>query len=161
MTFTPPKPVDKTKTGIRMLDAVSESKPLVPGFRMTGRYVDDSGLTLEFDNDTVTLDCGKAHAKAPYTVDNTPAAFIVHVQNAGGAFLLAVAPDMTLRGSGSTTVHGKLVSSIHDENVSFTPHSESPRIGTFAARSNRDTMHASGGATLPYSARGFGDQEPK
>ena len=145
MAFVRPKPVAPVKTGIGFLDADSTSAPLVTGLRMTGRYADASGLTLVFNNDAVILDCGKAHAKSPYTVDNTPTGFVVHVQNAGGAFLLGVAPDNTLRGSGSTSVNGKLVSSIRGDNVSFTPHSESCSIGAFAARSKRNTMRASSG----------------
>src|SRR5262249_31761891 len=112
------------------------------GFRMTGRYASNTGLTIEFENDAVILDCGKAHAKSPYMVENTPAGFVVHVQNGGGAFLLGVAPDSTLRGSGSTTVSGKLVTAIRGDNVTFTPHSESCSVGTFAARSKRNTMHS-------------------
>jgi hypothetical protein len=146
MEFVRPKSVTPTKTGIGFLDATTTSGPLVTGLRMTGRYVDSSGLTLEFDNNAVTLDCGKAHTRSPYTVDNTPTGFVVHVQSAGGAFLLGVAPDSTLRGSGSTSVNGKLVSSIRGDNVSFTPHSESCSVGTFAARSKRNTMRGSNAA---------------
>ncbi len=152
MAFMPPKPVVTHKTGIGMLDAFSASTPLVTGLRMTGRYVGNSGLTLEFGNDAVILDCGKAHAKSPYTVENAPAGFVLHVQNGSGAFLLGVAPDNTLRGSGSTTVSGKLVSSIRGDNVSFTPHSESCSVGAFAARSKRNTVPASGGPIGAASA---------
>jgi hypothetical protein len=145
MAFVPPKPVTAPNTGIGFMDALSTSAPLATGFRMTGRYADSSGLTLEFDNDAVILDCGKAHAKSPYTVDNTPTGFVVHVQNGSGAFLLGVAPDNTLRGSGSTGVNGKLVSSIRGDNVSFTSYSQSCNVGTFEARSKRNTMRASSG----------------
>lgn len=79
-------------------------------------------------------------AAAPYMVDNTPEGFVVRVQNSGGAFLLGIARDNTLRGSGSTAVNGQLVSSIHGDNVSFTPHSETCGIGTFTARAERSTM---------------------
>jgi len=146
MAFVPAKPISTPKTGIGFLDELSKSAPLATGFRMTGRYVDSSGLTLEFENGEVILDCGKAHATSPYTVDNTPNGFVVHVQNVGGAFLLGVAPDNTLRGSGGTTVNGKLVTSIRGDNVNFTPHSESCSVGTLAARSKRNTMRASSGS---------------
>src|SRR6185312_10372585 len=72
MTYVPPKHVDTPKTGIGFLDEMSKTTPLVTGLRMTGRYTEGSGLTLEFANNAVTLDCGKAHAISPYTVDNTP-----------------------------------------------------------------------------------------
>jgi len=151
MTFTQPKPVATPKTGIGFLDAITTGTPVVTGFRMSGRYVGNSGLTLEFENDAVILECGKAHAKSPYVVDNTPAGFAVRVQNGGGAFRLDVAPDNTLRGSGSTTVNGKIVSSIRGDNVSFTPHSESCSIGTFTARSKRNTMRALNNSTAAVS----------
>jgi hypothetical protein len=91
----------------------------------------------------------KAHAKAPYTVDNTPAGFVVHVLNAGGGFQLAVVPDMTLRGSGSTTVHGKLISNFQGEKISFVPHSESCNIGALAPRSTPNTTRGSESRTNP------------
>ena len=145
MAFTRPKPVETPKTGIGFLDAVTDSRPAVMGLRMAGRYASNSGLTLEFGNGGVVLDCGKAHAESPYAVENTPTGFVVHIQNAGGAFLLGVASDNTLRGSGSTSVDGKLVSSIRGDNVSFTPHSESCNVGTFNPLGKRNTMRASGG----------------
>lgn len=116
------------------------------GFRMIGPYASSNGMQLTFDNRYVTLDCGRAHVNAPYTVDSTASGFVVHVQNAGGAFLLGVAPDTTLRGSGSTTVNGRLVSGVSGENVSFTPHSESCNVGTFAPKGKKNTMVASNGA---------------
>jgi hypothetical protein len=145
MAFTAPKPVAVPKTGIGFVDAMTTSAPAVTGFRMAGRYLGNSGLTLEFENDAVILDCGKAHAKSPYVVENEPAGFVVRVQNGGGAFPLSVAPDNTLRGSGATSVNGKLVASIRGDIVNFTPHSESCNVGTFSARSKRNTMRALSG----------------
>ena len=145
MAFTRPKPIETPKTGIGFLDAITTSTPALTGLRMTGRYASSSGLKLEFANGGVVLDCGKAHAETPYTVENTSTGFVVHVQNGGGAFLLGVAPDNTLRGSGTTSVNGKLVSSIRGDNVTFTPHSESCSVGTFTSMSKRNTMRASGG----------------
>ncbi|MGO4211698.1 hypothetical protein AB4043_12840 [Terriglobus sp. YAF25] len=145
MAFTATKPVAVPKTGIGFVDAMTTSTPAVTGFRMVGRYLDNSGLTLEFENDAVILDCGKAHAKSPYVVENEPAGFVVRVQNGGGAFPLSVAPDNTLRGSGATSVNGKLVASIRGDIVNFTPHSENCNVDTFSARSKRNTMPASSG----------------
>jgi hypothetical protein len=123
---------------------------------MTGRYAGNSGLVLEFANDAVTIDCGKAHVRTPYTVENTPAQFVVHVQNGGGAFLLGVAPDNALRGSGSTSVNGRLVTAIHGENVSFTPHSETCNVDSLRPRGERNTMLASNAPmpALPASYSG-------
>ena len=108
--------------------------PSEPGLRMSGKYSSSTGLLLDFGGDAVTLDCGQAHVKAPYTVENAPTQFVVHVQNSGGPFTLAVASDNTLRGSGSTAVNGRLVSGMNGDNVTFTPHSETCNVGTFAPK---------------------------
>jgi len=142
LAFVPPKPVTSQKTGIRLIDAMYKDATVVTGFRMTGQYAAASRFTLEFNNDAVILDCGKAHVRAPYTVENTANGFLVHVQNSGGAFLLAVAPDDTLRGNGSTTVNGRLVTNINGQNVSFAPHSESCNIATLSPKGTRNTIIA-------------------
>jgi len=145
MAPQPPPPPPPKPTGLMALAADMFGAPVAPiyGFRMVGPYASSNGMKLAFDNLFVTLDCGQAHVNAPYTVENSPSGFIVHVQNGGGAFLLGVAGDNTLRGAGSTTVAGKLVSSLHGQNVSFTPHSENCSVGNFAPRGAQNTMLAS------------------
>lgn len=149
-----PPPPPKPKPGSLAEAFPGNSAATVYGFRVTGPYASSSGMKLDFNDAFVTLDCGQAHINASYTVDNTPAGFVVHVQNGGGAFLLGVAPDNTLRGTGSTTVNGKLVSGLNGEVVSFTPHAESCGVGTFTPASNKNTMVASRGPapTLPASS---------
>jgi len=88
-------------------------------------------MKLAFSNGFVTVDSGRAHANAGYAVEDTPSGFVVRVQNAGGPFALTLGPGNSLRGSASTTVNWKIVSSFHDDNVRFTPHSESCAVGVF------------------------------
>ncbi len=115
-------------TGV--LDTGEMKWPILPGLRMTGQY-SDGRLLMEFSPSTVILDCGEAHVRLPYTVENTPDRFLVHIENTSGPFTLAVEPDNTLRGSGSTTVNGRLVSGLQGENVTFRPHSETCEVSTF------------------------------
>jgi hypothetical protein len=153
----PPPPPQQQQTGLMAMfgDLTAPGPPTTLGFRVTGDYASSLGMQLSFANGTVTLDCGRAHVNAPYTVDNTTTGLIIHVQNGAGPFLLGVAPDNTLRGSGTTTVNGKLVSSVNGENVSFAPHSESCPVGTFTPKGKRNTMLASNApmtAVPSYSA---------
>ncbi|HXS94465.1 MAG TPA: hypothetical protein VN736_07660 [Candidatus Limnocylindrales bacterium] len=85
------------------------------------------------------MDCGQAHAKAPYSVESTATRYVVRVQNSGGPFLLAVEADGTLRGSGSTTVNGRLVTAIKGGSASFAPHSQSCTISTLSPKGTRST----------------------
>lgn len=127
----PPPPPPPKPTGLvaDLIGDAADPVQAIYGFRVTGPYASSNGLQLSFDNRYVTLDCGKAHINAPYTVDNTSTGFVIRVQNGGGAFPLAVAPDNTLRGTGSTTVNGKLVSAVNGKIVNFT---RIPRAATLA-----------------------------
>jgi hypothetical protein len=100
------------------------------GIRMTGQY-GGGKLLLDFRGNSLILDCGEAHVRPPYTVENTSAALVIHVQNPGGPFTLTLQPDNSLRGSGSTAVNGRLVSGMKGEDVTFAPHSETCDVGAF------------------------------
>jgi hypothetical protein len=135
----PPAPASATSNGfdtglvgVMMGIADAGSSPPLPGLRMTGKYT-LSGLQLEFSENSVILDCGQAHVRQPYIVDNTPGDVQLRVQNSGGPFTLTLLPNNILRGSGSITVNGRLVSGMQGDKVTFTPHSERCEIGTSTA----------------------------
>ena len=123
-----------------------------PGLRMEGKYSSSTGLILDFAGDAVTMDCGQAHVKAPYTVVNGPASFTINVQNPGGPFTLTMSSNNTLGGSGSTTVNGKLVSGMNGDNVTFTPHSESCTVATFTPGAATSSPVVSSASPAPASA---------
>ena len=106
----------------------------LPGLRMEGKYSTGSAMLLDFQGDAVTLDCGAAHIKAPYTVENAPTQFLVHIKNSGGPFTLAVGSDHMLHGSGSTAINGRLVTGMRGEDITFVPHSETCEIGNFSPK---------------------------
>ncbi len=119
-------------TGLADMMAPGGGAPLGDGvgLRMTGKY-SDGRLLLDFGGNSLVIDCGQAHVRQPYTVDNTPDALLVHVQNSGGPFTLALQPDNSLRGAGSTTVHGRLVTGMNGDDIAFAQHSETCDVGTF------------------------------
>lgn len=100
------------------------------GLRMTGKY-GGGRLLLDFSGNSLIIDCGQAHVRQPYTVENTSNALLIKVQNSGGPFSLALMPDNSLRGTGSTTINGRLVTGMNGDNVTFAPHSETCDLGTF------------------------------
>jgi hypothetical protein len=99
------------------------------GLRMTGNY-GGGMLLLDFSGNSLVLDCGQAHVRQPYTVENTSNALLVHVQNSGSPFTLTLQPDNSLRGTGNTIVNGRLVTGMNGDNVTFAPHSETCDVGT-------------------------------
>ncbi|WP_188757786.1 hypothetical protein [Edaphobacter acidisoli] len=121
------------------------------GLRMNGLY-SDGRMRLQFSPAAAILDCGEAHVRLEYTVENTPDRFLVHVANSsGGPFTLAVEPDNSLRGSGQTTVNGRLISGMEGENVTYRPHSETCEVGTLRPDTGSgETMKvAEGSAAAP------------
>ncbi len=100
------------------------------GLRMTGRF-GGGNLLLDFRGNSLVLDCGQAHVRQLYTVENTSNALLIHVQNSGGPFTLALQPDNSLIGSGSTTINGRLVTGMNGDNVTFAPRAETCDVGRF------------------------------
>jgi hypothetical protein len=123
----------------------------LPGLRMEGKYT-SNGLQLDFAGDAVTLDCGQAHVKSPYTVENAANALIVHVQNPGGPFDLVVSSDKMLRGSGSTTVNGRLVSGMNGTDITYTPRSETCQVGSYAPQTGSGSTTAVAANASPAPA---------
>jgi hypothetical protein len=157
-SFAPPSPAPPaaaTPADTGIMGALTSMMGTVapvsePGVRMAGQYSSSSGLLLDFGGDAVIVDCGQAHVKALYTVENTPTQFLIQVQNSGGPFILTVSPDNSLRGSGSTTINGRLVSGMNGDNVTFAPHSETCAIGAFAAKTASSSVATT--ATTPAPA---------
>ena len=100
------------------------------GLRMTGKY-GGGQMLLDFSGNSLVLDCGLAHLRQPYTVENTSNALLIHIKNSAGPFTLALQPDNSLRGSGSTTINGRLVTGMNGNSVTFAPHIESCDVDMF------------------------------
>src|SRR5258705_9730675 len=100
------------------------------GLRMTGQY-GGGQMLLDFRGNSLILDCGLAHVRQPYTVENTSNALLIHIKNSAGPFTLALQPDNSLRGSGSTTINGRLVTGMNGNNVTFAPHIETCDVDMF------------------------------
>jgi hypothetical protein len=100
------------------------------GLRVVGKYA-SGPLLLDFSSTSVVLDCGLAHVRDTYAVENAPGNFIIHIANSGGPINLTVFSDNTLQGTGSATINGRLVASMTGENITFRPHAETCPLATF------------------------------
>jgi hypothetical protein len=120
-----------------------------PGIRLVGGYKASGGLQLTFAPAFVVLDCGRAHVRAPYMIENTPTQFVIHVQNPGGPFNVAMIQANTLRGAGSTTVNGRLFTGANTNDLTFTPHSESCNVATFSAMGTVANTESAGPDAAP------------
>ena len=103
-----------------------------PGIRLAGVYTSRGGLKAQFADAAVVLDCGEAHVRDKYTVEQDGSRVLVHVQNPASPFTVMVQPDGSLAGPASVTVNGRLVTGMNGNDVTFTPHSETCNLGTFS-----------------------------
>jgi hypothetical protein len=129
------------------------------GFRIVGKYA-SGPFVLDFTSTSVVLDCGLAHVRDTYTVENGPTNFIIHIANPGSPIILTVISDDTLQGTGSATISGKLVAGMNGDNVTFRPHAETCPVATFRpSKASPATapvsVAASGPATPAAPATGF------
>jgi hypothetical protein len=104
------------------------------GLRMTGKYTNPGGLILEFEDDGVTIDCGAAHVKQAYTVENAATQIMVTVKNGAAPLTLAVQQNGTLSGSGNAEVAGRVVTGATDTAITYAPRTARCAIGTLTPK---------------------------
>jgi hypothetical protein len=129
----PPPPPEKNPFINELTSMMNSVMPVgPPGLRMSGKYVSQGGLTLEFAVDAVVMDCGAAHVKQPYAVENAPNQFLVHITNGASPFTLALQQNGTLAGSGSAAIAGRVVTGATQNALTYAPKTASCPIGAFA-----------------------------
>lgn len=105
------------------------------GPRMGGTYADPGGFKVEFRAAAAILDCGDAHVKKPYDVQNLADRVVVTVRNDNAPVTLTLRPDGTLAGAGTVDVTGRLVTGMTDAGVAtFAPHQERCTLSTLRAQ---------------------------
>jgi hypothetical protein len=137
----PPVGPDKnplTRDLTAAIDVVMAAGP--PGLRMSGQFTGPGGLALEFADDAVTLDCGPAHAKQPYTVENAPGQFQVTIKNGAAPFTLSVQPNGTLVGSGNAEVAGRVVTGSTENALTYATKNTRCPIGTLTPKGRATTQ---------------------
>jgi hypothetical protein len=131
----PPPPPDTNELTRGLTSAINTIMPVGPtGLRMAGHYAGQGGLALEFAVDSVTLDCGAAHAKHAYAVDDTPNQIQISVKNGASPFTLVLQPNGTLLGSGSVDVAGRVVTGSDANGIAFAPSTARCSVSMLAAR---------------------------
>ena len=131
-------PVVKMSTAINQLTGSAPSKgDTIPvGLRMFGRYQSPGGLSIDFEGDLATLECGRAHDAEPYVVENAAGHITINVKNGAGPFSLTFQPDGTLSGSGNVDVAGKVLTGTQGDHMNYAPVSGRCALGTLTASKN-------------------------
>jgi hypothetical protein len=112
----------------------SKSAITAPGLRLAGTYAQPGGLSIEFRDDSATLECGEAHNAEAYWVSPSGNQFAVKLANGTTPFTLTLQPNGTLAGSGSIDIAGRrLVPSANNDVHNFVPLNARCTVGTLTA----------------------------
>lgn len=116
-------------------DARSGFAEAPAGLRMSGTYAEAGGLQVEFRTTTTVIDCGDAHARRTYAVENLTDRLVITVRNGTVPLTLTLRPDGTLSGSGTAEVAGRILTGMTDSGATFTPLTTRCAVGVLTARS--------------------------
>ena len=130
--------------GANVQDAANEmlspgATPPAPGLRLSGNYGADTGFSLNFHRESVTLGCGEAEQALDYSIQRTGSKTTLTVK--GNPIALQVMPDGSVVGEGTVQVNGRVVTGTTDDMNN--PFTFAPRI----ARCNVGRLVA--GASAP------------
>jgi hypothetical protein len=100
-----------------------------PGLRLAGTYSAPGGLSIEFRDDSATVNCSEAAVAEAYSVSPAGGEFIVKLQNGATPFSLVLKPGGALSGAGSVNVAGrKMIRSTGDDIHNFVPQNASCKV---------------------------------
>ncbi len=106
-----------------------------PGLRLAGKYAAAGGLSIEFRDDSATVNCGAASVAEAYSISTAGGQLTVNLQNGTAPFSLVLQPGGALSGSGTVSVAGrKMIRSTGDDVHNFVPQNASCTVGTLVAQ---------------------------
>jgi len=133
-----------TNSNVKISDALtqllgtqaSKAANTTPGLRLAGTYSAPGGLSIEFRDDSATVECGAAHNAEGYSVIRAGGQFEVRMQNGAAPFTLVLQPNGALIGSGTVAVEGRKLVPTADRDVhNFVPVKASCSLGKLVAKS--------------------------
>ena len=110
----------------------SKSASLSPGLRLNGTYAASGGLSIEFRDDSATLECSGALSSEAYGVIPESGQLVVRFQHKGGPLSLVLQPNGTLTGSGAVDVAGRKIYRSSGGEVAYSPLNARCSLGSLA-----------------------------
>jgi hypothetical protein len=108
-----------------------------PGLRLHGTYGGSGGFNLEFHEDSVIVGCGQVMSARNYAIKQNAGQTLVGVDNEGNPIMLALAPDLSLSGSGSIRLNGNaFVGDRGEGKPMFAPASATCTLGMLTPAKN-------------------------
>ena len=151
---------DATK---EMLFPESE-KAIPPGLRMGGSYASETGFSLSFHPESVTVACGDSERALEYSVQRAGNKTMLMIRDSPTPISLQVMADGSITGEGAVQVNGRIITGTTDDANNpfvFEPHSARCTMGRLVAGAARVMPPSAGGslsspAAVPAAASAAG-----
>jgi len=92
-----------------------------PGLRLYGNYGADTGFSLNFHRESVTIGCGEAERALEYSIQRAGSKTTLTIKDNPNPITLQVMPDGSVVGEGTVQVNGRVVTGATDDlNNPFT-----------------------------------------
>jgi hypothetical protein len=115
-------------------------KAVPPGLRMGGSYASDTGFSLSFHPESVTVGCGDAERALDYSVQRVGNKTMLVIKDNPNPISLQLMPDGSITGEGTVLVNGRVVTGTTDDlnnPFTFAPHPARCTVGRLVARAPR------------------------
>ncbi|HEV2690420.1 MAG TPA: hypothetical protein VGV35_17810 [Bryobacteraceae bacterium] len=96
-------------------EMLSPGTAVAPGLRMSGRYAGESGFSLDFHRESVTVGCGEAERALEYSIRRTANTTTLTIKDNPNPISLQVMPDGSIAGEGSVQVNGRVITGTTDD----------------------------------------------
>jgi|SRR5579872_4440172 len=90
-------------------DMLNPGTLISPGLRMNGRYAGESGFSLDFHRESVTLGCGEAEQALEYSVRRTGSTTMLLVKDERNPLSFRIMADGSIVGEGTVQVNGRVI----------------------------------------------------
>ncbi|MEQ1474007.1 MAG: hypothetical protein ABLQ96_09295, partial [Candidatus Acidiferrum sp.] len=88
---------------------LSTDKAPPPGLRLSGRFVGQSGFSITFHPESVSVACGAAEVAHQYTIQKSATQTLLKIQDKDNPLTLQLKSDGSLAGEGTTQVNGRVI----------------------------------------------------
>jgi hypothetical protein len=110
--------------------SAKQKPPVPPGLRLAGMYAGQSGLRIEFREDSATIECGEAHVAQTYSMQDNNGQILLRIENGTTPLALNLQANGTLVGSGVVNVAGRVVTGSTDNAITYAARNARCAVGT-------------------------------
>jgi hypothetical protein len=137
-------------------EMLSPGTALPPGLRMSGRYAGESGFSLDFHSESVTVGCSDAERALEYSIRRAGNKTTLLIKDNANPISLQLMADGSVVGEGTVQVNGRVITGTTEDINNpfvFAPRVASCTVGRLIAGGSTANASTAASAPAPASLR--------